>query len=280
VSPAVHIAGTTVSVEATYAQPGPYATTTGTAVDSQGDTFDVYRPADYGALDAKSPILTWGNGTGATPGMYSTLLTHLASYGFTIIASTLTNTGSGKEIDAGARYLVAQNTTAGSVYAGNLNTTEVGAFGHSQGATGAVNAATNDPSLYATVLTFSLPAAAWSSANSDCPTAAACTPHPELLKVPTFLTSTHGFLDSIIASPATETAYYTSVPAAHASLGIIAEGADHNTIQDSGDPAIELGYPTAWLMDWLRGDTIAAGAFSGQHPELTGNANWPGSQTR
>ena len=34
------------------------------------------------------------------------LLRHLASYGFTVIASTLPNTGSGREIDAAAHYLV------------------------------------------------------------------------------------------------------------------------------------------------------------------------------
>ena len=42
----------------------------------------------------------------------SVLLSHLASYGFTVIASTLPNTGSGNEIDAAAHYLVAQNGVA------------------------------------------------------------------------------------------------------------------------------------------------------------------------
>jgi hypothetical protein len=36
----------------------------------------------------------------------SVFLSHLASYGFTVIASTLPNTGSGNEIDAAAHYLV------------------------------------------------------------------------------------------------------------------------------------------------------------------------------
>jgi hypothetical protein len=203
----------------------------------------------------------------------------MASYGLTVIASTLTNTGSGNEIDDGAKYLVAQNTASSSVYFGNLDTARVGAFGHSQGATGAVNAATHDPSLYTSVLTFSLPAQSWSSSNSDCPTAAICTPHPDQLKAPAFLISTHGVLDSIIASPATETAYYNSIPGA-ASLGIVAEAADHNTIQDSGNPSIELGYATAWFLYRLRGDTVAGSAFTGASPELPGNSNWPGSLTK
>jgi hypothetical protein len=267
------------TVETAYNGPGPFATTTGTATDGLGNGYAVYRPASYPALGFASPILTWGNGTGATPGQYSTLLTRLASYGFTVIASTLTNTGSGTEIDDGARYLVAQNTTAGSVYYGHLDAARVGAFGHSQGATGAVNAATHDPGLYRTVLTFSLPAQIWAGANSDCPTAAACTPHPDQLACPAFLISTHGLLDAIIASPATETAYYHSIPGS-ASLGLVARGADHNTIQDSGNPAAELGYATAWFLYRLRGNTAAGAAFTGATPELPTNADWPGSLTK
>ncbi len=84
---------------------GPIATTTTVITDGTA-TYDVFRPADYDRLAFKSPIVTWGNGTNATPAMYSTLLSHFASYGFTVIATTLANTGSGREIDAAARYLV------------------------------------------------------------------------------------------------------------------------------------------------------------------------------
>jgi pimeloyl-ACP methyl ester carboxylesterase len=267
------------TVETAYDLPGPFTTTTGTATDGLGNTYAVYRPASYPALGFASPILTWGNGTNATPGQYSTLLTRMASYGFTVIASTLTNTGSGNEIDDGATYLVAQDGTAGSVYAGHLDTGRVGAFGHSQGATGAVNAATHHPARYTTVLTFSLPAQVWAGTNPDCPTAAACTPHPDQLACPAFLISTHGVLDAIIASPATETAYYRSVPGP-ASLGLVARWADHNTIQDSGEPGAELGYATAWFLYRLRGNTTAGTAFTGTNPELPGNPAWPGSLTR
>ena len=89
--------------------------------------------------------------------MYSTLLRHFASYGFTVIAATLANTGSGKEINAAAHYLVTQNGAAGSIFKGNLEVTHVAAVGHSQGAGGATRAATNDPALSATLMTFSLP---------------------------------------------------------------------------------------------------------------------------
>jgi hypothetical protein len=47
-----------------------------------------------------------------------------------------------------------------------------------------------------------------------------------------------------------------------------------------GNPAGELGYATAWLEYQLRGNATAAGAFTGAHPELAANTNWPGSATK
>jgi pimeloyl-ACP methyl ester carboxylesterase len=273
----------TYPIETTYTAAGPYATTTATATDAAGNTFRLYRPSDYAALGFDSPIVTWGNGTDATPEMYSRLLTQFASHGFTVIASTLTNTGSGNEIAAGARYLVAQNGVAGSVFQNNLDVTHIAAVGHSQGAGGATRAATNNPSLITTLMTFSLPNTTWVAANPNCPTAADCMYNPALLTQPTFLTSTRGLSDSIIASPATQTAFHNSIPG-HAAKGIIqnSEGraADHSAIQDRNNPGGLLGYATAWLKYQLRGDTVAAGAFTGAAPELVSNTNWPGSAVK
>lgn len=272
-------------VQAAFAPSGPYATTTGTVTDGTA-VYDVYRPASYAVLGFPSPIVTWGNGTNGSPAQVSVLLRHLASYGFTVIASTLPNTGSGREVDAAARYLVAQNGVAASVFGGHLNVTKVAAVGTSQGATGAVRAATSDPALIKTVLAFSLPSAVWAAPNPDCPTAADCTAHPDALTRPAFFISTHGFWDSVIASPATERAYFLSAPV-HAALGIITSSdgkpADHASIADpaaGGNPGGFLGYATAWLEYQLRGNLTAAGAFTGPHPELLANPNWPGSAVK
>ncbi|GAA1683235.1 poly(ethylene terephthalate) hydrolase family protein [Fodinicola feengrottensis] len=272
----------TYPVESAYTAAGPYATTTGTV----GSTYDLYYPSNYATLGFKSPIITWGNGTNANPTMYSTLLSHLASYGFTVIASTLPNTGSGNEIDAAAHYLVTQNSTTGSVFNGNLDIHHVAAVGHSQGAGGATRAATSDPALITTLMTFSLPNTIWVGSNPDCPTASDCMYNPAQVTQPAFLISTHGGADGIIASPATEKGYFTSLPG-HGALGIIqnsdGKAADHSASQDiasGGTPDGLLGYATAWLTYQLRGDTTAAGAFTGAHPELPTNTNWPGSAAK
>ncbi len=278
--------GVTEPVEALFTAPGPYATSTATVTDSAGTAvYDLFYPAAYPALGFMSPIVTWGNGTGGTPAQVSTLLGHLASYGFTVIASSLPDTGSGREIDAAAHYLAAQDSTPGSTFYQHLNVNRVAAAGLSQGATGAVRATTSDPALIKTVMTFSLPNPAWAAPNPDCPTTADCTADPAALTRPVFFISTHGFWDSIIASPATERGFFLSV-SGHAALGIIlnsdGRAADHGSIADTadgGNPDGFLGYATAWLEYQLRGSVIAAAAFTGPHPELTSNPNWPGSAT-
>jgi pimeloyl-ACP methyl ester carboxylesterase len=275
------------TVESTYGATGPYATTTGTIANGSGTVlYKTYYPSNYAALGFLSPIVTWGNGTGATPDKYDTFLGHLASWGFTVVAAVGTNTGSGTAIDAAAHQMVTLNGTTGSTFAGKLDVTKVAAVGHSQGAGGATRATTSDPALITTLMTFSLPNTTWVGSNPDCPTAADCMYNPALLTRPAFFIGTKGLSDSIIASPATQTAFYNSVTGS-AALGVIktsgGKAADHNSIQDvadGGNPAGELGYATAWLRYRLRGDTTAAGAFSGTTPELTSNTNWSPSAVK
>ncbi len=273
-------------MEAAFAAPGPFTTTTETITDGATTRYDVFRPADYGALGFASPIVTWGNGTGSLPTMYATLLGHFASYGFTVIATTLSNTGSGREIAAAARYLVREDAGRDSVFAAHLDVHEIAAVGHSEGATGAVRAATMHPSLITSVMTFSLPSPVWAAPNPDCPVKADCVADAANLTQPCFFISTHGPLDAIIAPPAVEREDFRSARG-RVALGIIARSgarpADHNSVQDAsvgGDPSGELGYATAWLEYTLRANRRAAAAFGGPHPELAANADWPGSMVK
>ena len=263
-------------VQAAYTPPGPYRTTTGVVTGGSGRAvYDLYYPRNYGALGFKSPIVTWGNGTAGTPRMYSTLLSHLASYGFTVIASTSPMTGSGSEIDAAARYLVAQDSTPGSVFYRRLDVHHVAAVGHSQGAGGAVRAAISDPRVITALMTFSLPV-----------TLLLTGPSTARLTQPTFFISTHGPFDAVIAPPWAERAFYRHVRV-HAALGIIRDSdgklADHTSVQNAaygGNPGGLLGYATAWLEYRLRGNATAGAAFTGAHPELVSNTNWPGSAAK
>jgi hypothetical protein len=144
----------------------------------------------------------------------------------------------------------------------------------------------NNPELITTLMTFSLPNTFWVGPNPDCPTRNDCMYDPALLTQPAFFVSTHGPVDAIIASPATETEFYDSTTV-QAALGIIQNSggtiADHNSVQNvanGGHPRGELGYATAWLAHQLRGDATAGGAFTGASPELPSNGNWPGSAAK
>jgi pimeloyl-ACP methyl ester carboxylesterase len=264
-------------------------------------TYQVFSPSDYASLGFKSPIVAWGNGTGAAPTavFYSTLVTQLVSWGFTVVAPDLANTGSGTAIAAGARWLVDQDRRRGSPFFHRLAIDEVAAVGHSQGATGAVHAALADPSLIKTVMTFSLPwngqgpshssfsanpgaPHGWSAANPDCPTWQTCWVDPGALRQPTFLVSTHGPLDAAIAPPAVERCYFQELRAPSA-LGIVLDSppfagdpADHDSI--SAHPSGLLGYATAWLLFELRHDAAAGRAFTGPDAQLVSDPNWPGSE--
>jgi pimeloyl-ACP methyl ester carboxylesterase len=279
------MAASSAPVSATFDAVGPFATRTATITEGTA-AYDVFRPADYTQLGFKSPIVTWGNGTGAVPTDYTTLLSHFASYGFTVIATTLPNTGSGREIDAAARYLVKANSTSGSVFAHHLDIHAVAAVGHSQGATGAVRTANMDPRLITSVITFSLPALEWSTPNPDCPVKTDCEYRLNRVIQPIFFIATHGPEDAVITDPANERADFGSIRG-RAALGLISlsegETADHASVEDSdagGNPGDEVGYATAWLEYTLRANKQVAAAFSGRHPELVSDPNWPGSMVK
>ena len=135
-------------------------------------------------------------------------------------------------------------------------------------------------------MTFSAAEPLLGRPNPDCPTAADCTADPAALTRPVFFISTHGFWDSIIASPATETASSSAPPSTPRSAssstrtGNRPTTAPSRTPRTGGNPGGFLGYATAWLEYQLRGNATAAGAFTGAHPELVSNPNWPGSLTK
>ncbi|WP_433440688.1 alpha/beta hydrolase [Nonomuraea sp. CA-141351] len=249
------------AIESHFAATGPYAVATGTSGGHR-----LYHPADLGAGGFAHPIVTWGNGTNATPDNYPGVLNQLASWGFAVVASTDTTTGTGAEILAAAQHLAGLNSDSGSVFAGKLDVTRVAAVGHSQGAGGSVNATNHSGGLITTVVPIALPAQIWVSPGDEFSVAA--------LTCPVLFLS--GANDWVISSAATVQGYYDQVPGAAGKA--LLKGAGHNDIQNGGGGF--LGYLTAWLMYQLRGDTLARGAFAGPAPELPTNTAWQGQAVK
>jgi len=254
-------AATVYPIEAHYSVAGPWAITTGSYTDPAGNAYTLVYPTNLGANGFTHPILTWGNGTNATPSQYTGVLNQLASWGFVIIASNSTATGTGNEMLAGAQDMVNLNSDPTSLFYDKLNTNEIGAIGHSQGAGGSVRATVNSNGLIKVDVPICLPAQIWISTPADAY-------NPAQLTVPVLFLG--GSNDFFIASPQTLKGYYNEVPGAATLL--VLNGADHNTIQGSGGHY--LGYLTAWLMYQLQGDQYARGAFVGNPPEANTNSNW------
>jgi hypothetical protein len=123
---------------------GPFATVTeeevgpeaGEPEDGTVPRFTLFRPEDMDQSGLCHPVITWGNGTGSTPSMYGSLLRHFASHGFVVIGSNSTNVSRGdpKPMVVGVTWVLEQNDDPSSMLYHRIDTTHIGATGHSQGA--------------------------------------------------------------------------------------------------------------------------------------------------
>ncbi|RZQ60132.1 acetylxylan esterase [Amycolatopsis suaedae] len=226
-----------------YEQAGPHAVT----VERGGPDHTLYYPTD---APGPMPVLIWGNGTGATPEPYDAVLRHIASWGFVVAAANTTQSGSGREMLAGARFLIDEDKRPGSVFHGRIDETKIGAAGHSQGGGGAI-AAGADPIVDTTV---------------------PIQPGPQgqvgALHGPAFFAA--GQVDLIVPSFYVRARYGQAdqVPAVFGEV----RGAGHFL---AGDTRVRLlGAVTAWLRYWLTGDQRAKPVFFGPSCELCGDDAW------
>lgn len=161
----------TGTIEKKYYAPGSWAVTVqtgGACCDSLGNKYDLYYPTNLGANGFRHPILTWGNGSFGKPSQVAYLLDHMASWGFVVIASEDPMTGPGQTILDAANYLEQKNSDSTSIFFNKLNVAQIGAFGHSQGAGGAINAVIKSGGTIKTVIPIELPAQIWCTTPPNC----------------------------------------------------------------------------------------------------------------
>jgi hypothetical protein len=283
----------TKPIELKYYATGSWAVTVSKGVyccDSLGNKFDIYYPTPLGANGFKHPILTWGNGTLGSAAQVDYFLRHMASWGFVVIATEDQLTGPGQTILDAANFLVQANTDPHSPFVGKLNVNQIGAFGHSQGAGGAGNAflkSAGSANPIKTLMLIELPARVW------------CTLGPQCFDPANLASGSVFFIDGsadIPISPPTQgsgitgeqsvEAFYNATPGSVRKLKGTLLGPTHNDITGQPDcshaqfPCINgvygyLGYPTAWFMDQLQGDTYAHGAFvNGTGEMFSETTNW------
>jgi hypothetical protein len=124
-----------------YSDPGPFGTTTQENTGPDG-TYTIIRPQTLGADGFLHAPITFGPGTGMQVSQLSGLLQRFASHGFVVIGRQLMggpgDAATRMRMTAGLDWIIAQHTTAGSVFEGKLDVTHAVAMGYSVGGTGAV----------------------------------------------------------------------------------------------------------------------------------------------
>ncbi|GAA4426490.1 hypothetical protein GCM10023148_29890 [Actinokineospora soli] len=228
-------AGAVQEVGRVFEQAGPYQV----AVVQRGSTHTLFYPADMATAARKHPVVVWGNGTGATVQQYDVFLRHLATWGFVVAAANTGQAGSGAEMLDGARFLVAENSRAGSVFQGRIDTANIGAAGHSQGGGGAI-AAGADPMVKATLPVMPGP-------QGSVPA----------LRGPSLFIA--GQFDYVVPSFYVRGRYAWAKehPAVFAEL----KGSDHFFPGETRARMVGVG--TAWLRYWLAGDAAGKRVFFG-----------------
>jgi hypothetical protein len=284
-------------IESKYDANGPATAvhmTSSTACDRKGNVCEIWYPSDI-ARGRPRAVLLWANGTSDVPvgrEVYDYLLSHFASWGFVVIATRDGKTGYGDTVLDSLAYLRSQASSPGSPLFRRVNFGRVGVGGHSQGATGAVNAMLKSNGAIRTSIAFQLPAQLW------------CSPADLCLLTPDLKAATSGSifyvggtLDALISpdwqlgnNPLNSlTAYYNATPPGLMKAKGLVKLANHNDIlgkPDCGSAALSVtltctfgvygyrGYPTAWLAWQLQGSAEAGAAFRSRTGEFFSANAW------
>jgi len=243
--------------------PGPFATVTennvgpAAGVGADGGAapmFTLFRPMDLKQGGLCHPVITWGNGTGSTPNLYRALLNHLASHGFVVIASNSPQVSQGDPppMLAGVTWVLEQNADPSSVMYQRIDTTHIGATGHSQGGF-ATTAAAGD----ARITTIAPLCGAQNQKNLHGPAMLFC-----------------GGMDTTVPCSTIMNAYngITNQPVMLASY-LAADHANWITFGGSTVKPVEVT-TTAWMRVHLMGDTALRGRFYGPSCTLCQDTAW------
>lgn len=291
--------GPTGAVERKYFADGPSAvlrTTSSAPCDRRGHLCDVWYPSDIQSGKPRA-VVVWANGTAdapVEPKVYDCLLSHLASWGFVVVATRDPKTGYGDTVLDSLDYLKAQADTPASPIHRRVDLDRVGTAGHSQGATGAINAMLKSQGRIRTTVAYQLPSQLW------CSPADRCVLTEDLRAAKSGSIFYVGGTFDVIISPDRQkdggklnslTAYYEATPNTLLKAKGLVKLANHNDLlgkPDCGSAVVGspltctlgvygyLGLPTAWLAWQLQGSSEAGAAFRKDKGEFFAARAWSG----
>lgn len=259
-------------VEDHYAAMGPWAVTYDKNDDGSSDTCDpdvapgaaltIVYPSAIDTI-GDLPIVVWGNGW--SPGVadpvcnYRDIVEHVASWGYVVVAPNDGSVGAGTEMLSAVNQMISRNSDRSSTFYDELDTTRIAAYGHSQGADGAVNATIASDGLITSTVAYAMARPDWPRVDPPYPV-----PDTSQLSDPVFFV--RGTLD-VISTEAGLQSFYDAVPGAAAKAS--ARWTGHVINGDSVN-----GYVTAWLEYTLYNVSLASSAFDGSPPEIALSAGW------
>ncbi|KIR03740.1 lipase [Lachnospiraceae bacterium TWA4] len=242
-----------------------------------GDYVFIY-PKELESTSQTYPIVVWGNGTANTYVNYEASLLSLASYGFVVVGCNDSNMGDGKTLYEMGLFVKNLNTNKESIFYQKLDINHIGVGGHSQGACGAVNAATKyeeSQTLFASLFTTSLPKLEMCVDKKNMEFAY-WKYDVSLVDVPYFATTGTMFLDSLWISP---------LSSIKENFGQLSEknpafmarqiGANHNIVNEYHG----CGYFNAWFCYTLKNDLKAAQVFIGDSELAKNKERWKDFQS-
>ncbi len=224
--------------------------------ETANGTYYVYYPENIKSSKKTYPVLSWANGTMCPPDMYAGLLAEIAKGGYIVIASDETMAADGTAQLAALDFVISLNSDSSSLAYKKVNTSKLGAIGHSQGGRSSVNAAVKDSRIKCVV----------SLAGSN------YLEEAEPNSAPTFFIA--GGNDMIVSpSKWIQPAYDVAKgPAVYASLS----GAIHTTC--CTDPGKYSSYILDWCDAWLKGNN-ALNTFK-SNGTLASDSNWSNFQCK
>lgn len=207
------------------------------------------------------PLVVMVNGTGLKALDYAPVFEHLASWGFIVVGNDDTSAWSGRSALASLDIALRHHDDKSSPLFHCIDPQRMGVAGHSQGAIGAINAASADD-RFRVLYAASCPQATlarrlrWSYSLGS-------------IQVPTMLTAGTWWIERQISPLDSVKRLASELPDSTPMVMGRLKGIEHRYVLHQGD-----AYMTAWLRYWLADDTLAAPAFWGATPEILNNPRW------
>ena len=207
------------------------------------------------------PTVVMVNGTGLMARHYRPVFEHLASWGFIVIGNDDSNAWNGQSALTSLDMALYFSTLKGSPIYQRIDLERIGVVGHSQGAMGAINAASQD-SRFKVLFAASCPQKSlakklgWHYSLSN-------------ICIPTMLAAGTRWIDRHISPLTSLQNLADELPDTTPLLLGRLSGIEHRYVLYEGD-----AYMTAWLRYHLADDANAATAFTGSSPELLNNPRW------